>query len=130
MKAPRIILPLVVTGLALAATLATAALANAAGTPAKAAPEAGLQPADVKASFNLVLLSAPTPVPSTKADGATALQQAELAALFDIAPLSTSMRARLVQADAALLKAEREALFDVAPRASAAPRFPVKPGSK
>ena len=44
------------------------------------------------------------------------LQRAEVKALFDVAPMSVSMRAKLVMADATLQQAEVKALFDVAPR--------------
>ena len=43
------------------------------------------------------------------------VQQAKVDALFDVAPLSVSMRAKLVMADATLQQAEVKALFDVAP---------------
>ena len=49
------------------------------------------------------------------------LRQAEVDALFDVAPLTVSMRSRLVMADAALQRAEVDALFDVALRSVAKP---------
>ena len=44
-----------------------------------------------------------------------ALQQAEVAALFEVAPLTVAMRSKLTGADAVTPQAEAEALFEVAP---------------
>lgn len=85
MNKPRILLPLAVAGLVLSAALTTAALVTAAEDPA------------------------------FKPDTAVDLPQAELNALFDIAPVSDSLRAKLVNAEAALQQAEVDAMFAVGP---------------
>ena len=51
----------------------------------------------------------------TTAVADAARHRTEVNALFDIAPLSVSMRSKLVMADANLLQADVDALFDVAP---------------
>jgi len=50
-----------------------------------------------------------------KSAGDTTCQTAKVVALFDVAPLSVTARAKLVQADPALLQADVNSLFDVAP---------------
>ena len=89
MNKPRILLPLAVAGLVLSAALTTAALLTAAENPI------------------------------FKPDTARVFPPAEVNALFTIAPVSDSLRAKLVYADAALQQAEVNALFDVAPMSAA-----------
>lgn len=124
MNKPRVLLPLVLSSLVLAAALATAAAVNAADDPCRPAGDPTIAQAELDALFDIAPLTGNMRARLAQTDPEAALLQAELDAMFAVAPAPVAKppapdRDLPREERDPMLQAEVDAMFAVAPAAKA-----------